>query len=197
MRRDTRRRILQCAKELFNARGYNAVSTRDIANAAGIGKGNLTYYFRRKEEIAEAILCESLGFPPPGTPRNLEELDAFFLGIQHFAQENAFYFWHHTQLSQLSDKIRERQRAIYRVNTEKLTQALQALLADGVIREESYAGEYGFVIDTLLLSGIYWTPFCGLRQEGVPEALYRQQAWSVLYPLLTDKGRLLREAAGA
>ncbi len=89
MRRDTRQRILQCAKELFNARGYNAVSTRDIANAAGIGKGNLTYYFRRKEEIAEAILCESLGFPPPGAPRKLEELDALFLGLPRVGQVDA------------------------------------------------------------------------------------------------------------
>ncbi len=139
---------------------------------------------------------EKLGFPPPGV-HGISGADAFFLDIQRIAQENAFYFWHHTQLSQLSDKIRERQRAIYRGNAEKLAQAFRTLMADGILREESYPGEYGLVIDTLLLSGIYWTPFCGLRQESAPEAGYRRQAWSVLFPLLTEKGRqLLRETVG-
>ena len=59
MKRNTRREILHTAKALFNAKGYNRISARDIAGALGMAKGNLTYYFKRKEEIVEALLAES------------------------------------------------------------------------------------------------------------------------------------------
>jgi AcrR family transcriptional regulator len=48
----TRQRIVDCALELFEERGYSATTLRDISDAAGVAIG-LTYrYFRRKEELA-------------------------------------------------------------------------------------------------------------------------------------------------
>ena len=58
MRRNTRQNILDAARKLFNEYGYNSVSLRDIANDAGISKGNLTYHFSKKEEIMEALISE-------------------------------------------------------------------------------------------------------------------------------------------
>ena len=49
MKRDTRQDILNTAQALFREKGYNAVSVGEIATALGISKGNLTYYFKRKE----------------------------------------------------------------------------------------------------------------------------------------------------
>lgn len=51
MKRDTRRAILDMAKTLFSQQGYNAVSIGEIAGALGISKGNVTYHFKRKEDI--------------------------------------------------------------------------------------------------------------------------------------------------
>ena len=42
MSKDTKQKILDTARELFNERGYNAVSLKDIADALNISKGNLT-----------------------------------------------------------------------------------------------------------------------------------------------------------
>ena len=189
MRRDIRNEILQTAKELFNERGFNAVSTRDIAQVLGISKGNLTYHFKKKEEIMEAILLASQDSPRPTAPTTLAELDALFLRMQQMVRENAFYFWHHAQIAQLSPKIRELQHRIYVSNVEIFTQALQALLAEGMIRKENQTGEYDRIIDTLLLSIVYWMPFCELKQVKATEANFQKQAWTMLYPVLTDKGR--------
>lgn len=60
MKRDTRRAILDMAKTLFSQQGYNAVSIGEIAGALGISKGNVTYHFKRKEDIMEALLALSL-----------------------------------------------------------------------------------------------------------------------------------------
>ena len=59
MKRDTRRAILDMAKTLFSQQGYNAVSIGEIAGALGISKGNVTYHFKRKEDIMEALLAEA------------------------------------------------------------------------------------------------------------------------------------------
>ncbi len=55
-----RRRILQEAAVLFARSGYNAVSTRQIAEACGITKAALYYHFVDKENLLAAILSENL-----------------------------------------------------------------------------------------------------------------------------------------
>ena len=59
---DTRQKILNTAKQLFNERGINEVSIADIASSVGISKGNLTYHFARKEAIVQplCLLCNPL-----------------------------------------------------------------------------------------------------------------------------------------
>lgn len=51
----TRERILQAARERFAAHGYEASTTRDIADAAGIAHGTLFNYFPNKEAILAAL----------------------------------------------------------------------------------------------------------------------------------------------
>ena len=190
MRRNTRMEILETARRLFNERGFNAVSTHDIAEALGISKGNLTYYFKKKEDIIEAILEESTG-SPPRTPANLEEMHAFILDMQNTVEENGFYFWHHAQLAQLSVKIQQKQSDMYKENTEKISQAMMILKHDGIFREEAYPGEYSSMIDALLLTCIYWKPFSRLKSGETATAGYQKQAWNLLHPLLTDHGKEL------
>jgi AcrR family transcriptional regulator len=197
MKRDTRQEILSAAKKLFNEHGYNAVSVQDIAGALGISKGNLTYYFKKKENIVEAIVTESLDSPPSTVPKDLGEMDYFLLDIQQVVQENAYYFWHHAQLSQVSPKIREAQKAVYQTNTGLLTRAFEIFLHDGLVRDEEFPGEYRRLIDTILLSGIYWLPFCVLKHGQAESADFRRHAWSILYPVLTERGRdSLRDVTG-
>lgn len=186
MRHDTRKEILDTAKMLFNEHGYNNVSTRDIAGALGISKGNLTYYFKKKEEIIEAIIAENSPTRMTEAPRTLTELNAFFEDIQKTVQENAFYFWHHAQLAQISPTIKKMQSDAFSDNMTLLTQSFHSLKSKNILREERYQGEYSRLIDTLLLASIYWTPFCTLKVAQADK--FVEQAWSIIYPLLTNRG---------
>jgi AcrR family transcriptional regulator len=54
----TRRRIMDAALELFNRNGYAATSQAEIAAAAGIRQGNLTYHFPTKLDLVAALRDE-------------------------------------------------------------------------------------------------------------------------------------------
>ena len=53
---NTRKKIIDAAKPLFNAHGYGAPSLYQLSREIGISRGNLTYYFKDKDELIEAVL---------------------------------------------------------------------------------------------------------------------------------------------
>ncbi len=58
-------RILSAAKKIFVAKGMTGARMQDIADAAGINKALLHYYFRSKEKLFETIFKEAVqGFLP-------------------------------------------------------------------------------------------------------------------------------------
>jgi AcrR family transcriptional regulator len=51
-----RRQIVDGARQVFLARGFDAASMADIAREAGVSKGTLYVYFKNKEELFAAIV---------------------------------------------------------------------------------------------------------------------------------------------
>ena len=59
-KQETRRRILDCARNLFCSKGFQNTTTRDLAAEASIATGTLFNYFPSKEHLALAIIDSSL-----------------------------------------------------------------------------------------------------------------------------------------
>ena len=57
---ETRRRILKAARDRFAKVGFEAATTREIAQAAGIAVGTLFNYFPSKEAIVMTMVAEAL-----------------------------------------------------------------------------------------------------------------------------------------
>lgn len=190
MKISTKQKILAVARTLFNDYGYNSVSLRDIAKAVGISEGNLTYHFKKKENLIESLLLEAVDTFPTGTPQTLEELDAIFEDLQQNVQKNLYFFLHYAQLSQSSPEICQKQSIRYSKLLEKLKRAFQNLNEAGLLRDEVFSGEYDNMIDTLYMSIIYWAPFMELKKTAhADNTEYRNYAWNSMYHLLTEKGR--------
>jgi AcrR family transcriptional regulator len=51
-----RRQIIEGARKVFLAQGFDAASMGEIARAAGVSKGTLYVYFKNKEELFAAIV---------------------------------------------------------------------------------------------------------------------------------------------
>ncbi len=56
----TRQRILEAARQLFASRGFEACTTRQIADAAGIASGTLFNYFATKEAVLACLAAEAV-----------------------------------------------------------------------------------------------------------------------------------------
>jgi AcrR family transcriptional regulator len=52
---ETRNRILDAALRLFQQRGFEAATMRDVATEAGVATGAAYYYYRSKEELVMAF----------------------------------------------------------------------------------------------------------------------------------------------
>jgi AcrR family transcriptional regulator len=68
----TRQRILEAARQLFATNGYDASTTRALADAAGIATGTLFNYFATKEAVLASLAAESAA----GAERNFEDRTA-------------------------------------------------------------------------------------------------------------------------
>ena len=68
-----REAILAAAEELFSTNGFNAVSVRDIALAAGANPGSVTYHFKTKDGLLLEIYRRHCG---PMNHRRFELLEA-------------------------------------------------------------------------------------------------------------------------
>ncbi|MDP3655185.1 MAG: TetR/AcrR family transcriptional regulator [Rhodoferax sp.] len=91
-----RQRIVESALHLFMERGYAETSIGDVAEHACLLKGNLSYYFKTKAEMLEAVsearMQELFGrlqqrLPDQATP--LQALEAFVQVTQDSAHELA------------------------------------------------------------------------------------------------------------
>ena len=75
----TRQRILEVASGLFRTHGFDATTTRDIAQTAQIATGTLFNYFATKEAIVTQLAAEALDSargefePSSGAAQSLEE----------------------------------------------------------------------------------------------------------------------------
>jgi len=60
-KQESRARILEKSAEIFTSKGFDATTTRDIAQASGLGTGTLFNYFPSKETLAMTMVAEALG----------------------------------------------------------------------------------------------------------------------------------------
>ncbi len=57
----TRAAILQEAERLFAAHGFRGTRLEDVAQAVGIRRASIVYYFADKRELYDAVLADALG----------------------------------------------------------------------------------------------------------------------------------------
>jgi AcrR family transcriptional regulator len=80
---ERRKQILACARRLFSERSYDAVSTTEIANEAGVARGLLHHYFGTKRDLYLEVVRQLVRMPSNPVP-----LQAPGRGLDHVIEES-------------------------------------------------------------------------------------------------------------
>jgi len=83
----TEQKILAAAKTIFIKQGMAGARMQDIADAAGINKALLHYYFRNKDKLFETIFHEAIRDFIPRINEIIEKEAPLFQKIESFCRE--------------------------------------------------------------------------------------------------------------
>ena len=158
----TRANILASAKQLFAAQGYHAVSTRQIANHAGVGTGTVFAHFKDKYELTKALFLADID---QQLAQNQTQFDDAQTGLAWFsAQSHALYRYYELDralsIALLQNSLFDQAFFAQQLNgflqqlAERLkTDAPQLNDQERMVLAHSWFGFYffNFVIDSLLL----------------------------------------------
>lgn len=144
----SRQQILDAALKLFSHNGYGATSVRDIAEAAGLSKGNVYHHFPDKESVFRALLdryfqvMSEPDFPfnralATGTfPENLENIGQAVRQVVHDYREYALLIYvdvvefDGSHIRRFYENMAERFQAF--IKNAGMEHELSAKLADGL-----------------------------------------------------------------
>ncbi|WP_242967942.1 TetR/AcrR family transcriptional regulator [Tepidibacter mesophilus] len=89
-KKDTTEKILKCAMSLFSKKGYNVVTTKEIAKEAGVSEMTVFRHFESKKNLFEKAFNEYVFLPNFKFifEKNLEwDLEKDLLKISHIYQD--------------------------------------------------------------------------------------------------------------
>jgi AcrR family transcriptional regulator len=134
---DRVKKILAAAEEVLLNEGYASFSLRNVAEKTGISLGNLTYYFKSKDDLFQSLIDDVVA----GYQQGLQEIaNAFpddheskFLGYMDYLLADCRkprshqFFYHFWALSTHDRFVASRRRRGYEILREMLTEVCRAL----------------------------------------------------------------------
>lgn len=97
-REETHRKIVSSALKLLSKKGFDATTTRDLADAAGIASGTFFNYFETKESLVVSLLAEALargrasfaGERQPGSSLEEDLFGFIATGLRHLRSHRKY-----------------------------------------------------------------------------------------------------------
>lgn len=185
-----REKIIFEAKKLFNKTGYGAVTLFEIAQTSGISRGNITYHFKDKDRILEAIsveLFEKIENEKYKTRQlpsfeNLHNEAVFMYEIQ---KEYSFIFL--DTLVQNHQLIKSNYQKVINEYIEDYKAAIAFSIQQGNMQKEPVQGVYNNIALICWMIAFYWMPQQIARGDK-PKFEGEKIVWSILIPHFTEKG---------
>ncbi|MHC1783264.1 MAG: TetR/AcrR family transcriptional regulator [Anaerolineaceae bacterium] len=180
---DNQLKLLDCALELFSARGYDAVGIQEIVDAAGVTKPTLYHYFNSKRGLLDALLAGNFTALIELTGKTTDYHHDLVLTLEKtarayfdYAREHpAFYRLHLTMYfappdSEPHQAVMDYQRCLY--------QMLEDLFAEAVTdhgnmrgRQKLYAATFMGMINTYI--GLFLSTGIELNDQLVYQAVHQ------------------------
>ena len=191
----TKHRIISTAIVLFNQRGFMNVTMRDLAQELDISLGNLTYHFKRKDELVETIhqclidernaLLETVQVAP-----SITNIHAQLHPLMELYEKYRFFYLDILEVMRAYPDIARRHREHISNQIRYIRAIIDYSVGSGNMLPESRDGQYDSLAETVCLMLTYWLSQHTVRgREGSFLNDAREAMWNLVFPLLTAKGK--------
>ncbi len=191
--------ILKCSLRLFNEHGISQVSLRNISSEMGISLGNLTYHFKKREEIVDALYLNMVG--------KLNEVINEHLGMKNQFQllfeipnvilsnfyEYRFLMLDFVLITRNHTGIGNHYRKLVEEREHQFEMLINDLVETNLLREELFDNEYKYLFKNLRIVSDFWLSSSSIDKNGQTskkDVLEGTQLLeNIIFPYLTHKGR--------
>jgi AcrR family transcriptional regulator len=192
MNGDLKEKILHKALELFNTFGYESVTMRDIAGALKISPGNLTYHFKKKDDLIYAIVRQQRQDHQSrrcSEKISFAELNQLLEANLEHQKKYFFYFNNITELPRKYPEIAKIQTEIKKEFYSLLKGIFMSFVDEGLMKPEPFEGVYDDLAFAILSIVVFWTQETYHQNDFVttPKNLL-SVVWNIIMPNLTADG---------
>ena len=187
---NTKEKILIASKELFREQGFGAPTLNLLAQKIGISRGNLTYYFKDKDALLEALSEEmwvkyeanigrAMQFPSWGSTN---EVTKVYLELQ---KEYSFIFQDVKVVSHpmIVEQIQRMKEDVLKRQMSTIAFSIQI----GNMHEERIPGSYSNMCELIWMVNFYWLSSESYRKENETTS-WDKLVWNLILPYFTEKG---------
>lgn len=194
----THSKILRAARFLFNQHGVANVSQRAIADHIAISPGNLTYHFKKRDDIIEALYhglvdeMNEIFDRLEGENPTLETLLNTTKAMNKIFFENRFFMIDFIHILRSNKSIRKDYAELSKKRQGQTIAMMEQLISNGLVRKEELPREYELFYRRLQLFGDFWIASIGTTEEEVMlkhTRVYTEMFMQSLYPYLTATGK--------
>lgn len=191
---NTKKRICDTAIRLFNERGYGEVSLREIAKEAETTIGNLTYHFKKKEDLLIALVTELHESYSSFFSADLSGGDLLIEILNSFksAEDNrknyTFYYENLGELVHLSEYILSKLQAFQKKLYDYYLLSFRVLQGENIIKKEIELISLHLLACTLVnISGSWGSLISPYSNERISNGSYSETCCDMLRPFLYDE----------
>lgn len=191
----TKNLIKRKCLELFNKNGVRNVTLREVAKELDKSYGNITYHFPTKEELLAEIFSDLIDEISKVEKIDLADRNTFekYIRISElnylFFKKYFFVILDKRDLQIIYPKLFHKIDFNNLILKEKRISILIELQKQGLLKKNLTTSVFDFILELTL--GIITTLFQDFEQKVELEKEYITKMKKLLFPYLTDKGKLV------
>jgi len=169
-----------------------------ISKDLGISPGNLTYHFKKTEDILEQLffnMVEEIDVIfENGSSRNLSITDFInrYQSVVQVLHKNKFFMIDFVHIIRHCDRINEKYRQITEKRHLQFLQTIIDLTDNRYIKPPSFPGEYKALYERMAIIADFWMSKEVITEGSVSEESINHYMFinlAQIYPYLTEKGK--------
>ncbi|MEM6642399.1 MAG: TetR/AcrR family transcriptional regulator [Bacteroidota bacterium] len=196
--RETKKKILETARVLFNEKGVANVSIRMISRELGLSHSNLIYHFKDKnaviellhQQILEAAIALNASIKEDNNTIKMlfESVDQGFRIIYDYR----FFMIDLNLIMRENPGLHSKFLEIEQLRYSMYKSKIESLIAAGIMKAESSYRNYDYLIKQIRIISDYWLSSAQIYESGEKVdfivSSYGNLLKHLFYPYLTQKG---------